>query len=173
MTTRRLDTLVRTIIAASGGNQVLAQKTLLEKVLGDERLLRELVAPYLRGIALKKIEQVSGRRVSVPRSVSDPSSAVGGRRQGGGTQRFPAAGASVNAEREFPVGRAEIASLLAGGKGKRKAAGGQKAGYNPMRAAAEEEATLHEVRRPVASPRHVDTMKMLAAVYAARRGEKV
>lgn len=167
----RLDTLTRTIIAATGGNQVLAQKTLIEKVLADDRLLRELVAPYLRGIALKKIAQISGAALPAPGAMQG---AMQGAVRGPIRQVANLAPSPVSQPANaFPIGRPEIAAALSSGlvSGGKRGESAQKAGYNPMAARTAAEGTAFQ--RTEASMRHVNTMKMLADIYKAKRTENV
>lgn len=127
--TTRLDDVARGALAANGGNRALAQRELVRRVLADDQLLRELTAPVLQALALKKVEQVATGR---------------------GTPA--AAGASATL-----AGRLALPPDL-------------RAGYNPMRATA---FAAEAPRRPPASPRHVSTLKLLAAAYAIKRGEPV
>lgn len=122
--TTRLDEAAHRALATTGGNRAQAQRELVRHVLADDQLLRELVAPFLPALVLKKIEQVMK---------SGESSTQG------------------------TMGRLVLPPNL-------------QAGYNPMRATA---LAAEAPRRPPASPRHVSTLKLLAAAYAVKRGEPV
>jgi hypothetical protein len=119
----RTDLEAQKALQMAKGDKLLAQKELLKQALGNDELLRELVAPYLKGITAQAIERVSRGAVSAP---------------------------SASPAKPVPV---ELAAK-----------------YNPMRAA---EAAAEAPRRPVASSRHVSTLKLLAAAYQAKRGERV
>ncbi len=118
----RISQQVEQALRQAEGDQTLAQKLLLKAALADEELLRELVAPYLKGIT---------------------------------AQAVLAAGAGAT---PLPPSKARAAMKPA-----------EK--YNPMRASALSAAPV--TPRPAASSRHVSTLKLLAAAYQAKRGEKV
>ncbi len=140
----RLDALIKSLLAAAGDNAHLAQRELIKRVMANDMLLRELVAPFLAPIALKRIERVKGQtlRVGLPplkvsahpsiASEQDPSSSVLSTNKAGLQLQSP--------------------------------------GYNPMVAST----SLQEApARPSASSRHISTIKLLAAAYAVKRGERV
>lgn len=138
----RIEQEVRRILAGAGTNLTLAKKELVSLVLKDDKLLVELVAPYLEGIAVQKLQSVRSG-VSKPVLRSRPG---------------------VSAPAITPASPLAAAARGAVGKDMR-------AGYNPMRATAPNAPELGE--RPQASGRHVSTLKLLAAAFQVKRGERL
>jgi hypothetical protein len=122
----RVEQMAEKALRASDGDKLLAQKELLKAVLANDELLREMVAPFLKGITAQAIERVAGGNIPLTATKT--------------------ASKAKNAPAELT------------------------AKYNPMRAAQMAETAP---ARPTASPRHVSTLKLLAAAYQAKRGEKV
>jgi hypothetical protein len=143
----RLEQEARRLITGAQGSRTVAVRALVQAVLQDDLLLRELVAQAITPLAGRYIDRLMGN-APAPRSMPAASPTTG--------SSSMSAPNALNI-RLTPTGTA-------------KSPFGP-AGYNPMKATQMPRSLTPEPHRPEASSRHVRTLHLLAAAYRVKRGE--
>lgn len=136
------------MITQARGSRTVAVRALVQAVLQDDLLLRELVAQAITPLAGRYIDRLMGN-VPAPRPLPSTSASA-------------PAGGSMSAPNALNIKLAPA--------GTAKSPFGP-AGYNPMKATQTPRSLTPEPHRPEASSRHVRTLHLLAAAYRVKRGE--